>query len=147
MPFDRKKIRQWAVSDREFVKRAAFAMIAVLAVHDKAAGDGQYDPFLQLIKRGSTDDRNFVKKAVNWALRGIGKRNRPLNRRALAVAKEIALMDSSAARWIPADALRELKSPAVRQRFSAARRSTRSPSRIVTPHFAAYRPRPPHRPG
>ena len=128
MPFARKKIRQWAVSDREFVKRAAFAMIAGLAVHDKAAGDGQYEPFLQLIKRGSTDDRNFVKKAVNWALRGIGKRNRRLNRRAIAVAKEIALMDSSAARWIAADALRELKSPAVRQRFHAARRSTRSTS-------------------
>ena len=128
MPFARKKIRQWAVSDREFVKRAAFAMIAGLAVHDKAVSDGQYEPFLQLIKRGSTDDRNFVKKAVNWALRGIGKRNRPLNRRAIAVAKEIALMDSCAARWIAADALRELKSPAVRQRFHAARRSTRSTS-------------------
>ncbi|OLE13965.1 MAG: DNA alkylation repair protein [Armatimonadetes bacterium 13_1_20CM_4_65_7] len=128
MPFARKKIRQWAASDREFVKRAAFAMIAGVAVHDTAAGDGQYEPFLQLIKRGSTDDRNFVKKAVNWALRGIGKRNRPLNRRAIAVAKEIALMDSSAARWIAADALRELKSPAVRQRFHAARRSTRSTS-------------------
>jgi len=128
MPFARKKIRQWAASDREFVKRAAFAMIAGVAVHDTAAGDGQYEPFLQLIKRGLTDDRNFVKKAVNWALRGIGKRNRRLNRRAIAVAKEIALMDSSAARWIAADALRELKSPAVRQRFHAARRSTRSTS-------------------
>jgi len=128
MPFARKKIRQWAASDREFVKRAAFAMIAGVAVHDTAAGDGQYEPFLQLIKRGLTDDRNFVKKAVNWALRGIGKRNRRLNRRAIAVAKEIALMDSSAARWIAADALRELKNPAVRQRFHAARRSTRSTS-------------------
>src|SRR3989442_12848445 len=119
MPFDRKKIRQWAVSDREFVKRAAFAMIAVLAVHDKAAGDGQYEPFLQLIKRGSTDNRNFVKKAVNWALRGIGKRNRPLNRRALAGAKEIARMDSNAARGIAADALKELGNPAVRLRLRA----------------------------
>ena len=119
MPFARKKIRQWAASEREFVKRAAFAMIAGLAVHDKAAGDGQYEPFLQLIKRGSTDDRNFVKKAVNWALRGIGKRNRRLNRRAIAMAKEIARMDSNAARWIAADALRELRNPAVPLRFQA----------------------------
>src|SRR3989441_9187819 len=97
MPFARKKIRQWAASDREFVKRAAFAMIAGVAVHDKTAGDGQFEPLLQLIKRGSTDGRNFVKKAVNWALRGIGKRNRQLNLRAVAVAKEIARMDSNAA--------------------------------------------------
>jgi len=117
MPCARKKIRQWAASDREFVKRAAFAMIAGLAVHDKAAGDGRYEPFLRLIKRGSTDGRNFVKKAVNWALRGIGKRNRRLNRRAIAVAKEIARIDSTAARWIAADALRELRNPAIRLRL------------------------------
>src|SRR2546427_9702491 len=94
MPFARKKIRQWAVSDREFVKRAAFAMIAGLAVHDKAAGDGQDEPFLQLIKRGSTDDRDFVKKAVDWALRGRGKRNRPLNRRAHAGAEVYVMVYS-----------------------------------------------------
>lgn len=116
-PFARKKIRQWAASDREFVKRAAFAMIAGLAVHDKAAGDGQFEPFLRLIKRASTDNRNFVRKAVSWALRSIGKRNRRLNRRAMAVAKEIARMESDAARWIAADALRELTSEKIQQRL------------------------------
>src|SRR3989442_15032595 len=114
MPFARKKIRQWAVSDREFVKRAAFAMIAGLAVHDKAAGDGQYEPFLQLVKRGSTDDRNFVKKAVNWALRSIGKRNRRLNRRAIAVAKGIARMAPNPARWDAAVGLGGRRKPAAR---------------------------------
>ena len=125
VPFARKKIRQWAASDREFVKRAAFAMIAGLAVHDKAAADARFESFLRLIRRGSTDDRNFVKKAVNWALRSIGKRNRRLNLRAVAVTKEIARMDSNAARWIAADALRELRSAAVRRRLQAARRSNR----------------------
>ena len=125
VPFARKKIRQWAASDREFVKRAAFAMIAGLAVHDKAAADAQFEPFLRLVRRASTDDRNFVKKAVNWALRSIGKRNRRLNLRAVAVTKEIARMDSNAARWIAADALRELRSAAVRRRLQAPRRSIR----------------------
>jgi len=124
VPFTRKKIRQWAASDREFVKRAAFAMIAGLAVHDKAAADAQFEPFLRLIRRASTDNRNFVKKAVNWALRSIGKRNRRLNLRAVAV-REIGRIDSPAARWIAADALRELRSAAVRRRLQAARRSNR----------------------
>ena len=125
VPFARKKIRQWAASDREFVKRAAFAMIAGLAVHDNAAADAQFEPFLRLIRPASTDNRNFVKKAVNWALRSIGKRNRRLNLRAAAVAGEIGRIDSPAARWIAADALRELRSAAVRRRLQAARRSNR----------------------
>jgi len=95
------------------------------AVHDNAAADAQFEPFLRLVRRASTDDRNFVKKAVNWALRSIGKRNRRLNLRAVAVTKEIARMDSNAARWIAADALRELRSAAVRRRLQAARRSNR----------------------
>ena len=125
VPFARKKIRQWAASDREFVKRAAFAMIAGLAVHDNAAADAQFEPFLRLVRRASTDDRNFIKKAVNWALRSIGKRNRQLNLRAVAVAKQIARIDSPAAGWIAADALRELRSAAVRRRLQAPRRSIR----------------------
>ena len=125
VPFARKKIRQWAASDREFVKRAAFAMIAGLAVHDNAAADAQFEPFLRLVRRASTDDRNFIKKAVNWALRSIGKRNRQLNLRAVAVAKQIARIDSPAARWIAADALRELRSAAIRRRLQAPRRSIR----------------------
>lgn len=116
-PFARRKIRTWAADDREFVRRAAFAIIAGLAVHDKAAGDRDFERFFPIIKRAATDDRNFVKKAVNWALRNIGKRNRRLNRRAVAVAKEIARIDSPAARWIAADALRELSSAAVRRRL------------------------------
>jgi len=116
-PFARRKIRTWAVDDREFVKRAAFAIIAGLAAHDKAAGDRDFERFLPIIKRAATDDRNFVKKAVNWALRNIGKRNRRLNRRAVAVAREIARIDSPAARWIATDALRELSSAAVTRRL------------------------------
>ncbi len=118
-PFAGKKIRAWAADDREFVKRAAFAMIAGLAVHDTAARDRDFEPFLQMIRHGATDERNFVKKAVNWALRNIGKRNRRLNRRAIAVAKEIGRLDSTAARWVAADALRELASPTVQRRLSA----------------------------
>jgi len=94
-------------------------------VHDKAAADAQFEPFLRLVRRASTDDRNFIKKAVNWALRTIGKRNRQLNLRAVAVAKQIARIDSPAARWIAADALRELRSAAVRRRLQAPRRSIR----------------------
>ncbi len=116
-PFARRKIRTWAVDDREFVKRAAFAIIAGLAVHDKTAGDQDFEQFFPIIMRAATDDRNFVKKAVNWALRNIGKRTRRLNRRAIAVAKEIARIDVPAARWIAADALRELRSPTVQRRL------------------------------
>lgn len=118
-PFARRKIRKWAADHREFVKRAAFAIMAGLAVHDKTAGDRDFERFFPIITRAATDDRNFVKKAVNWALRNIGKRNRRLNRRAIAVAKEIARIDLPAARWIAADALRELSSVAVRRRLRA----------------------------
>lgn len=119
-PFARMKIRKWAADDREFVKRAAFAIMAGLAVHDKGAADRDFERFFPIITRAATDDRNFVKKAVNWALRNIGKRNGRLNRRAAAVAKEIARIDSPAARWIAADALRELSSAAVRRRLGRA---------------------------
>ncbi len=93
----------------EFVKRAGFVMIAVLAVHDKKAPDSAFLKFLPLIRHGATDDRHFVKKGVNWALRQIGKRNRNLNRQALRLATDIRRLDSSAARWIAADAIRELR--------------------------------------
>jgi 3-methyladenine DNA glycosylase AlkD len=115
----RAKITTWARDDREFVKRAAFAMIAGLAVHDKALRDRDFEGFFRLITRGATDDRNFVRKAVNWALRSIGKRNRRLNRQAIALAKGIGRLDSRAARWIAADALRELRSTKVGGRLSA----------------------------
>jgi 3-methyladenine DNA glycosylase AlkD len=130
-PFGRKKIREWARRDEEFVRRAAFAMIAELAWHDKTAPDDAFEPFFGLIKSAATDDRNYVKKAVNWALRNIGKRSAALNRRAVTVAQELKALDSRAARWIASDALRELTGEAVRSRLRTARRaaSRRTPSR------------------
>ncbi len=109
-PLAVKKIHDWADREEEFVKRAAFALIACLAWHDKGAEDDEFMAFFPVIKRGATDERNFVKKAVNWALRNIGKRNPRLNRAAIKFAKEIQRMDSKAARWIAANAIRELES-------------------------------------
>ncbi|HNV47042.1 MAG TPA: DNA alkylation repair protein [Spirochaetota bacterium] len=99
---------RWARREEEFVRRAAFALIAALAVHDTAAPDERFVRLFPLIKRYATDERNFVKKAVNWALRQIGKRNARLRKRAIALAREIRAIDSRSARWIAADALREL---------------------------------------
>jgi 3-methyladenine DNA glycosylase AlkD len=107
----------WSGRPEEFVKRAGFAMIAALAVHDKKADDGRFIDFLLLIIRESTDDRNMVKKAVNWALRQIGKRSLPLNAEAVSAAKKIAEIDSSSARWIASDALRELTGEKVLERL------------------------------
>jgi len=111
------KAHEWTERKEEFVKRAGFVLMAVLAVHDKKADDKRFEEFFKPIKRESTDERNYVKKAVNWALRGIGKRNLALNKKAIAVAKEIKNIDSSAARWIASDALRELKSEKIRARM------------------------------
>jgi 3-methyladenine DNA glycosylase AlkD len=100
---------KWAGAKREFVRRAGFALMACLAWKTKEAPDERFEAFLPLIADAATDDRNFVKKAVNWALRGIGKRNPRLRRSAIATAKEIGGLDSRAARWIASDALRELQ--------------------------------------
>lgn len=116
-PFAYMKALEWSTREEEFVKRAGFAMMAELAVHDKAAKDEKFLQFLPLIRTGAVDERNFVKKAVNWALRQIGKRNFTLNRQAIAEAKAIAQLDSRSARWIAADALRELKSEAIQARI------------------------------
>jgi 3-methyladenine DNA glycosylase AlkD len=116
-PLAWKKVIDWSRREEEFVKRAAYSLIACLAWHDKKAANEKFLEFLPLIQQGSTDERNFVKKAVNWALRGIGKRNLFLNRQAIETAKEIQNLDSKAARWIAADAIRELESPAVRKRL------------------------------
>jgi 3-methyladenine DNA glycosylase AlkD len=105
---------EWGGREEEFVKRAGFVLMAAMAVHDKGAGDRIFKRFLPIIKRESTDERNFVKKAVNWALRQIGKRNLALNREAVRLAGEIRKIDSRAARWIASDAIRELTSPRVR---------------------------------
>lgn len=117
IPFARPKIFEWSLRDEEFVKRAAFALIAVLAVHDKKAGDEKFEEFFPLIIRESTDNRNFVKKAVNWALRQIGKRNMTLNKRAVEIAEEINNFDSKSAKWIASDAIKELKSEKVQDRI------------------------------
>jgi 3-methyladenine DNA glycosylase AlkD len=104
------KITQWSRRKPEFEKRAAFALLASVALHDKTAPDKPFLSALQLIEREAEDSRNFVKKGVNWALRGIGKRNAKLRVAAMKVAKRLAASESSAARWVGKDALRELQS-------------------------------------
>ena len=116
-PLAWRKVTAWSGRRDEFVRRAAFALLATLAVHDKTASNDDFIAALALIEAAAEDDRNFVKKAVNWALRNIGKRNRALNEAAIAAAHRIQLQGSSAARWIAADALRELKSAAVQARL------------------------------
>ncbi len=115
-PLAWKKVAEWASREEEFVKRAAFSLIACLAWHDKSARDEAFIEFLPIIAGAATDERNFVKKAVNWALRHIGKRNRRLNEAAIAAARGIGRLDSKSARWIAADAIRELESEAVQKR-------------------------------
>jgi 3-methyladenine DNA glycosylase AlkD len=108
----------WVRREEEYVKRAGFVMMAALAVHDKQALDGKFLKFLPLIYEGSTDDRNFVKKAVNWALRQIGKRNMALNKAAISTAVDIGKIDSRSARWVASDALRELRDESVQERLA-----------------------------
>jgi len=113
------KAMQWSERNEEFVKRAGFVLMACLAVHDKKAGDEDFLKFLPVIEREAVDERNFVKKAVNWALRQIGKRNLSLNRQAVAAAKRIGKTESKSAKWIATDALRELTDTRVQQRLGA----------------------------
>jgi 3-methyladenine DNA glycosylase AlkD len=117
-PFAWEKVHQWSTSPREFVKRASFALMASLTVHDKAASDSQFKALLPLIERGAHDERNFVKKAVNWSLRSIGKRSQPLNAAAIVVSKRLAQSDEPACRWVGKTALREIESPAVKARLA-----------------------------
>ncbi|MDP7201145.1 MAG: DNA alkylation repair protein [Dehalococcoidia bacterium] len=114
-----RKCVEWSARDEEFVKRAGFVVVARLAVGDETAGDELFEGFLPIIKRESTDQRNYVRKGVNWALRQIGKRNPALNRKAIETAREIQRMDSRSARWIASDALRELTGQAVQERLLA----------------------------
>jgi 3-methyladenine DNA glycosylase AlkD len=116
-PFAYAKAFEWADDEREFVRRSGFVMMAALAVHDKKAGDEAFEQFYPVMKKYATDDRNFVRKAVNWALRNIGKRNLTLNASAIRTAREIQAIDSKAARWIAADALRELQGEKVQKRL------------------------------
>lgn len=111
------KVRQWARSPAEFRKRAAFALLWSLSVHDKTAPDAKFTDCLPLIEQGARDERNFVKKAVNMALRAMGKRNAALNAAAIRTAERLAQQDAAAPRWVGSHALRELKSPAVQKRL------------------------------
>jgi len=121
LPFAYEKAAEWAGREEEFVRRAGFALVACLAWHDKSAPDEKFIAFLPVIRKHSTDDRNFVKKAVNWALRNMGKRNRNLCARAIETAGEIEKIDSRAARWIARDALRELTSEKIQERLSGGK--------------------------
>ena len=114
-----RKAVEWTRREEPFVKRAGFVLMAALSVHDKQASDHAFIRFLPVLKREATDDRNYVKKAVNWALRQIGKRNAALNKLAVDTAREIQRIDSSAARWIASDALRELTNPKALKRLKA----------------------------
>jgi len=111
------KVSEWSSKRGEFVKRTAFALLWSLTVHDKTAPDARFIDGLALIERESGDERNFVKKAVNMALRAIGKRNRALNAAAIEVAQRLAASDDPTAKWIGKDALRELRSPALAKRL------------------------------
>lgn len=116
-PFAHQKALQWSGRHEEFVRRAGFTLMAALAVHDKAAPDAAFTRFFGAIEKGSADQRNFVKKAANWALRQIGKRNLRLNRAAVKVAERISKMDSPSAKWVASDATRELRSEAVQKKL------------------------------
>jgi 3-methyladenine DNA glycosylase AlkD len=111
------KVSKWSTLRDEFGKRAAFALLWALSVHDKRAGDEQFAKGLVLIERAASDERNFVKKAVNMALRAIGKRNPALNAAAVTVARRLADSPQAASRWVGKDALRELPSPAMIRRL------------------------------
>jgi 3-methyladenine DNA glycosylase AlkD len=111
------KAVEWSQNEQEFIKRAGFALMASLSLSKVKAIDDKYVPLLAAIEKESWDGRNYVKKAVNWALRQIGKRNLNLNKLAIAAGKRISLQDSKSARWIAADALRELTSDQVISRL------------------------------
>jgi 3-methyladenine DNA glycosylase AlkD len=119
-----RKIAKWSDARAEFVKRASFALLASVALHDKRAPDKLFLESFSLIQRAATDDRNFVKKAVSWALRAIGKRNAKLNAAAIKLARRFAASENPATRWIGKDTLPDLATPATRNRI--ARRSARS---------------------
>ena len=116
-PYAFEKALEWSTREAEFQKRAGFSLMAGLAVHDKSASDAAFKPFLAAIAREAHDDRNFVRKAVNWALRQIGKRNPVLNVAAIKTAETVRKQDTRAARWIANDALRELRSDAVQRKL------------------------------
>lgn len=118
-PFGYQKAVEWSSREEEFVKRAAFSLMACLAVHDRRSPDEAMEEFFPLILRECCDYRNFVRKAISWALRQIGKRSIPLNLRAIEIALEMQRIDCRGARWVSSDALRELRSSSVQMRLVA----------------------------
>jgi 3-methyladenine DNA glycosylase AlkD len=116
-PHAMRKVAQWSRRREEFVRRAGFALLASVAVHDKAADDALFARAFRLIERGATDQRNFVKKGVSWALRSIGHRSRTLHREAIRLAKKLAASSDPTARWVGRDALRDLERPVVVRRL------------------------------
>ncbi len=115
--FAYKKVFEWSEREEEFIKRAGICLMAWLAVHDKKADDEKIGKFLQILEQKADNERNFVKKAVNWSLRQIGKRSLNLNKLAVEAAERIKAQNTKSARWIAADALRELQNEKVRTRL------------------------------
>ncbi len=118
LPFAEKKIKEWSKREEKFVKRAAFTLIACIAVYDKEKPDKEFIKFFPVIKKGATDERNYVKKAVSWALRNIGKRNKNLNKEGVKFAKELEKTDSKSARWIAHDTLKDIQREKVTERWN-----------------------------
>jgi len=116
-PFALDKAVEWSSREPEFEKRAAFALMASAAVHRKDLPDAAFASLLPVIRAQATDERNYVKKAVSWALRQIGKRGAGLNSKAIRTAEQVERIDARAARWVARDALRELRSDAVQARL------------------------------
>jgi 3-methyladenine DNA glycosylase AlkD len=128
-----RKVEQWSRRQDEFVKRAAFATLATLALRDRSAGDEPFLRSLRLVEQAATDDRNFVRKGVSWALRAIGERNKTLNTAALETARRLAQSDDAAARWVGKDGLKQLASPAVRKRLAARKAKTKAQPKVRRP--------------
>jgi 3-methyladenine DNA glycosylase AlkD len=114
-----KKVRQWSRRREEFVKRAAFALLAGIALHDKKAPDDLFLEVLPLAERAAADERNFVKKGVSWALRTVGRRNQTLNKATVALARRLVASADTAPGWVGRDVFKELTSPAVQKRLAA----------------------------
>lgn len=117
LPFAEKKIKEWSKRNEEFVKRAAFSIIACIAVYDKEKPDNEFINFFPLIKKAATDERNYVKKAVSWALRNIGKKNKNLNKEVIKFAGELECPQSKTTKWIARDTLRDIQRETVRKRW------------------------------
>lgn len=115
--FAYEKAVEWTDNKHEFIKRAGFVLMATLAVHSKELNDNNFIKLFPLIQKGSLDERNFVKKAVNWAIRQIGKRNHVLNKKAIKLSEEILRLDSKSAKWVAKDALKELNDPKILKRI------------------------------